>query len=71
MNCPRCGTPMQGMPFVIFPELRLLGTFGMLSIAGGAGDYPKVFSALTKMPKESLTYLSEFHSCWYLPARPL
>ena len=56
--------------FLICPELRLLGTFGMLSIASGAGDYLNVFNALTQMPKDSLTYLSEFHSYWYLPARP-
>ena len=61
------------IPFAVFlicPELRLLGTFGMLSIASGAGDYLNVFNALTQMPKDSLTYLSEFHSYWYLPARP-
>lgn len=30
-----------------------------------------VFNALTQTPKESLTSLSEFHSCWHLPVRLL
>ena len=61
------------IPFALFlvcPELRLLGTFGMLSIASGAGDYLNVVNAITQMPNGSLTSLSEFHSYWYLPARP-
>ena len=58
------------IPFTLFlvkPELRLLGIFGFLSIASGAGDYLNVYNALTQMPKGSRTYLHGFHSYWYLP----
>ena len=53
--------------FLIFPQLTVLGSMGMLSLAMGAGDYYNVFNALTQMPKGALTYLSGFHSYWYIP----
>ena len=58
------------IPFTLFlvkPELRLLGIFGFLSIASGAGDYLNVYNALTQMPKGAWTYLHGFHSYWYMP----
>ncbi len=53
--------------FLIFPQLTVLGSMGILSLSMGAGDYYNVFNALTQMPKGSLTYLSGFHSYWYIP----
>ncbi|MBQ5310627.1 MAG: DUF3267 domain-containing protein [Oscillospiraceae bacterium] len=53
--------------YFIFPQLTLLGTLGMMSVAFGAGDYINIFNALTQMPKGALTYLSGFHSYWYIP----
>ncbi len=56
------------IPFVIFminPALIWLGTFGIMSIAMGFGDYINVFNALTQMPNGALTYLNGFHSYWY------
>ncbi|MBR4223700.1 MAG: DUF3267 domain-containing protein, partial [Oscillospiraceae bacterium] len=53
--------------FLIFPKLTVLGAMGILSLAMGAGDYYNVINALTQMPKGALTYLSGFHSYWYVP----
>ncbi|MCR5300900.1 MAG: DUF3267 domain-containing protein [Lachnospiraceae bacterium] len=56
------------IPFIIFmvnPSLIWLGTFGVMSIAMGFGDYINVFNALTQMPRGAMTYLSGFHSYWY------
>jgi len=53
--------------YFIFPQLNILGTLGMMSVAFGAGDYINVFNALTQMPRGALTYLSGFHSYWYNP----
>ena len=53
--------------FMIWPQLRVLGTLGAVSIAMGAGDYMNVFNALTQMPKGAKTYLYKFHSYWYMP----
>lgn len=58
------------IPFALFlidPKLRILGTFGLISIASGAGDYINVYNALTQMPRGAWTYLHGFHSYWYLP----
>ena len=58
------------IPFALFlidPKLRILGTFGLISIASGAGDYINVYNALTQMPRGAWTYLYGFHSYWYLP----
>ena len=53
--------------FLIWPQLGLLGTFGAVSIAMGAGDYLNVFNALTQMPRGAYTYLHGFSSFWYMP----
>ncbi|MBQ7990366.1 MAG: DUF3267 domain-containing protein [Oscillospiraceae bacterium] len=53
--------------YFIFPQLHILGTLGLMSVAFGAGDYINIFNALTQMPKGALTYLSGFHSYWYIP----
>ena len=53
--------------FLIWPQLRILGTLGAVSIAMGAGDFLNVFNALTQMPKGARTYLHKFHSYWYMP----
>lgn len=55
--------------FLIFPKLTVLGIMGSMCIGMGFGDYFNVFNALTQMPKGALTYLSGFHSYWYLPEK--
>lgn len=58
------------IPYLIFlvnPNLVVLGAFGAINIASGAGDYLNVFNAITQMPKGSRTYLHHFNSCWYMP----
>ena len=52
---------------MIWPNLFFLGVMGSLAISMGAGDYYNVFNALTQMPKGARTYMSGFHSYWYLP----
>lgn len=52
--------------FMINPELEVLGMMGLFSLSMGAGDYMNVYHAITQMPKGALTYLSGFHSFWYL-----
>ena len=53
--------------FLIFPSLKILGTLGAISIAGGVGDYMNVYNCLTQVPKGGLTFLSGIHSYWYMP----
>ncbi len=67
------------IPFVLFMiwpyvvpstyawDMGVLGTFGALSLTAGAGDYINVYNALTQVPKGAKTYLSGFHSYWYMP----
>ena len=57
---------MPYLCFVINPELEVLGMMGLFSLSMGAGDYMNVYHAITQMPKGALTYLSGFHSFWYL-----
>lgn len=52
---------------VYMPHNFVLGSFAIFSIAVGAGDYLNIFSALTQMPSKAKTYMSGFHSYWYLP----
>jgi len=52
---------------LLFPHLTVLGSFGLLSITMGAGDYYNVYNALTQMPRGARTYLYQFHSWWYMP----
>ena len=58
------------IPFVLFlinPNWSILGTFGAISLASGAGDYYNVFNALTQMPKGARTYMNGTNSYWYMP----
>ncbi len=58
------------LPFLlalIWPSLGILGTFGVLSISMGSGDYYNVFNAATQMPRGARTYLYQFNSFWYMP----
>lgn len=58
------------IPYLIFlvnPSSVILGGFGAINIASGAGDYLNVFNAVTQMPKGSKTYLHHFNSYWYMP----
>lgn len=58
------------LPFIlylIFPQYGWLAGLGVLSIGAGVADYYNVINALTQMPKGARTYLSGFHSFWYMP----
>ena len=58
------------LPFLfalLWPSLSILGTFGVLSISMGAGDFYNVFNAVTQMPRGARTYLYQFNSFWYIP----
>lgn len=56
------------LPFVIYlidPSHNALGTWGVLALGAGAGDYYNVFNALTQVPKGGKIYNVGFHSWWY------
>lgn len=58
------------IPFLLalfFPPLKFLGSFGVVSICMGAGDFYNIFNAATQMPKGARTYLHQFNSYWYMP----
>lgn len=52
---------------MVAPNLTTLGVFGAMALASAAGDFLNVFNAVTQMPRGALTFLSGFHSYWYLP----
>ena len=52
---------------MVFPHLTVLGSFGLVSLTMGAGDYYNVYNAVTQMPKGARTYLYQFNSWWYMP----
>ncbi len=52
---------------MIFPKLLVLTGLGIMATGMGAGDYYNVFNALTQVPKGAKTYMSGFHTYWYLP----
>lgn len=54
---------------MLWPQMRVLGVLGSLSLGAGAGDYYNVFHALTQMPRGARTYLYQFNSWWYLPEK--
>ena len=57
------------IPFCIFllnRNLYLIGVASSYCLAMGFGDYINVFNALTQMPKNAKTFLSGFHSYWYV-----
>ncbi len=55
--------------YMLFPikPLYWAGTMGAACLGMGIGDYYNVFNAAVQMPKGALTYLSGFHSYWYMP----
>lgn len=53
--------------FLIFPNLIVLGTLGVIGISMGVGDYYNVFNALTQMPKGARCFLEKQSSYWYMP----
>ena len=55
--------------FLVLPQVSALGFFGLIAISAGFGDYINVFFALTQMPKGAKTYMSGFHSFWYMPEK--
>ena len=52
--------------FMIWPELTVLGFWGAMAIASGAGDYTNIYNCITQVPKGGITYMSGMHSYWYL-----
>lgn len=60
------------IPFItamIFPSLTILGVFGVLSIASGAGDYYNVFHTLTQVPNGAKIYMHKLNSYWFMPEK--
>lgn len=58
------------IPYLIglfIPHCAILLGLGWSSISMGAGDYINIYHALTQMPKGAKTYMSGFHSWWYMP----
>ena len=53
--------------FMIWPNLTVLGYWGAMAIASGAGDFTNVFNCITQVPKGGITYMSGMHSYWYMP----
>lgn len=53
--------------FLIFPNLTILGTLGVMAISMGVGDYYNVYNALTQMPKGARCFLEKQNSYWYMP----
>lgn len=53
--------------FLIFPNLIVLGTLGVIGISMGVGDYYNVFNALTQMPKGARCFMEKQSSYWYMP----
>ena len=53
--------------FIINPEMSFFAWLGVLSISMGAGDFCNIYFAIPQMPKNALTFLSGFHSYWYIP----
>ena len=53
--------------FLIFPNLHIIGTIGIMNIAAGSGDYFNAYMAYTQMPDNALTFLYQEHSYWLLP----
>ncbi len=52
--------------FLIYPNIVLLGIFGLICIGMGFGDYINVYNAIKQIPKGAKTYLNGMHSYWYL-----
>ena len=60
------------IPFItamIFPSLTILGVFGVVSIANGAGDYYNVVNTLIQVPNGARVYLHKMNSYWYIPEK--
>lgn len=53
--------------FLIFPEMTILGTLGLMGISMGVGDYYNVFNSLTQMPKRARCFMEKQNSYWYMP----
>ena len=53
--------------YLIWPDLTVLGFWGAMAIASGAGDYYNAYNCATQVPANGLTYMSGMHSYWYVP----
>lgn len=53
--------------FLVFPQLRIIGTIGIIGIGAGSGDYINAYLAYTQMPDKALSFLYHEHSYWVLP----
>lgn len=52
--------------FLIFPELNILGTMGMIAITGGVGDYYNVYNAIKQVPNKATMYMNKMDTYWYV-----
>ena len=55
--------------FLVFPNMIILGTIGVVCISMGVGDYYNVFNALTQMPKGARCFMEKQNSYWYMPEK--
>ncbi len=53
--------------FLIFPNLHILGTLGVMAISMGVGDYYNVFNAVTQMPRGARCFMEKQNTYWYMP----
>lgn len=54
--------------YLIWPNLNLLGTMGLLCLPMGFGDYILAGLVLRQVPRDAMLYRQYFHTCWYIPA---
>ncbi len=54
--------------FLIWPNLSLLGTMGLLCLPMGCGDYLLAWLVLRQVPRGAMLYRQFFHTYWYIPA---
>ena len=51
--------------FFIWPELKLLGTMGLICLPMGFGDYLLAWLVLRQVPSDAMVYRQYFHTYWY------
>ena len=51
--------------FFIWPNLRILGTMGLICLPMGFGDYLLAWLVLRQVPSDATVYRQYFHTYWY------
>ena len=51
--------------FFIWPELKVLGTMGLICLPMGFGDYLLAWLVLRQVPSDAMVYRQYFHTYWY------